>query len=150
VIGELLGLESTTLPHLDERAFARACAFVVAALERGAIASAHLVGDGGVLAAIAKMAFVSDRGLGFRVDPRPMLRDLDHDAAWFSEIPAFVLEVVDPAAFAELGARMDVASYDAGEVLAEPVAAIGDERISIAELREAWEAPLRGFYEDVA
>jgi hypothetical protein len=79
-----------------------------------------------------------------------MLRDLDHDAAWFSEIPAFVLEVVDPAAFAELGARMDVASYDAGEVVTEPVAAIGDERISIAELREAWEAPLRGFYEDVA
>jgi phosphoribosylformylglycinamidine synthase len=150
VVAELLGIDSTTLPALDVHAFARQYRFVAAALASGAISSAHLVGDGGVLAAIAKMAFASFDGLGFRVDPQPMLRDLDHDAAWFSEIPGFVVEVADLQAFAELGARMHVAAFDAGSVLAQPYAMIGDEQIPLAELRDAWEAPLRDFYGSVA
>jgi hypothetical protein len=58
--------------------------------------------------------------------------------------------VTDAVAFAELTARHRVAAYEAGETIAEPVAAIGNERIAIDDLREAWEAPLRDFYGSVA
>ncbi len=150
VIAELLGLESATLPDLHAPAFARQCELVVAALERGAVAAAHLVTDGGVLAGVAKMAFASEAGLGFRIDPGPLAEPFGHDAVLFAEMPAFVVEVVDPVGFAELGARLGVGAYDAGEVLAEPAALLGGERIPLAALREAWEAPLRGFYASAA
>ncbi|BDE05955.1 phosphoribosylformylglycinamidine synthase subunit PurL [Vulcanimicrobium alpinum] len=146
VIAERLALRTRALPRIDERRFAAECALVRAALERRVVASAHLVGDGGLLTAIAKMALASERGCGFRVDPKPLAEPLGHEVLWFAQTPAFVLEVVDADGFARLTAEMRVAAYDAGEVLADPVAAIGDERIAMAELREAWEAPLRDFY----
>jgi phosphoribosylformylglycinamidine synthase subunit PurL len=146
VIAELLGLESTTLPQLRHQSFGRQCALVADALESGVALAAHLVTDGGALAAIAKMALASHAGLGFRVDPRPVADDAGHETAWFAEVPAFVLEVGDAVAFAASTARHGVSAYDAGEVIAEPLAAVGAERIPLAELREAWEAPLRDFY----
>jgi phosphoribosylformylglycinamidine synthase len=150
VIAELLGVRSTTLPELHHHAFARQCALVLEALERGVAASAHAIADGGALAAVAKMAFASHARVGFRIDPRPVAEHAGHEAAWFAEIPAFVLEVTDAVAFAELTARHRVAAYEAGETIAEPVAVIGNERIAIDDLREAWEAPLRDFYGSVA
>ncbi len=146
VIAEQIGLSSITLPQLDMHAFGRQCALAREGLANGTLLSAHLVGDGGVLTAVAKMALRSLRGLGFRVDSGPMVRDLDHDAAWFSEIPGFVVEVADPQTFAAMTARHRVRAYDAGVVLGEEVAQIDDERIPLAQLREVWEAPLREFY----
>ena len=146
VVAELFGIATQALPALDHHAFARQCALVLDGLERGTIASAHAITDGGALAAIAKMAFASHAGLGFRIDPLPVEDRPGHDAAWFAEIPAFVVEVTDPTAFAELTARHRVAAYDAGRTIAESAAAIGDERIALADLRETWEAPLRDFY----
>ncbi|HZO94784.1 MAG TPA: phosphoribosylformylglycinamidine synthase subunit PurL [Candidatus Baltobacteraceae bacterium] len=146
VIAELLALETTTLPDLRAHAFAKQCALVIACLERGAIGAAHLVTDGGVLAALAKMAFASEDGLGFRIDPRPLAEPAGHELAWFSETPAFAVEVLDVAAFTELAAQHGVPGYDAGETLAEPVALLGEERVALDELRDAWEAPLRDFY----
>ncbi|HTJ28707.1 MAG TPA: phosphoribosylformylglycinamidine synthase subunit PurL [Candidatus Limnocylindria bacterium] len=146
VVADLIGLRSQTLPELNEHVFARQCLLLRTALERGAIGGAHLVGDGGVLAAIAKMALAAEPGIGFRIDPAPVIEMQADESVWFGEIPAFVVEVLDADAFAELGAHFGIASYDAGETIAEPVAVLGDERIAMADLREAWEAPLRDFY----
>ncbi|HTD32171.1 MAG TPA: phosphoribosylformylglycinamidine synthase subunit PurL [Candidatus Elarobacter sp.] len=146
VIAEVLGVRSTTLPAANHHAFARQCALVLDGLENGSIAAAHAVGDGGTLAAIAKMSLASEAGIGFRVDPRPVAEHAGHDAAWFAEVPAFVVEVIDAVAFAELTARHRVAAYDAGQTIGEPVCLIGDERVPLDGAREAWEAPLRGFY----
>jgi len=145
-IAGLRDLGSRAVAALHRRAVAREGARVVAALGQGGILAGHLVTDGGALAAIAKMAFASDTGLGFRIDPQPVAERAGHDLAWFAEMPAFVVEVADNALFAKLSARHGVAAYDAGEVIAEPAAIIGNERISLAELREGWEAPLRDFY----
>ncbi|MBV8748794.1 MAG: phosphoribosylformylglycinamidine synthase subunit PurL [Candidatus Eremiobacteraeota bacterium] len=146
VVAEVAGFAATTLPALHLHEFARQCALVADAMERGAVAAAHLVSDGGVLAAVAKMAFASSAGLGFRIDPRPVADGAGHDMAWFAEVPAFVVEVVDATGFAELVARHGVRAYDAGEVIAEADAVLGDECIPLADLRAAWEAPLRDFY----
>jgi len=146
VVGELLGLASATLPDVRVHAFARQCELVARCLERGAIGAAHLVTDGGVLAAIAKMAFAAEPGLGFAIDPAPMAERAGGELGWFAETPAFVVEVFDVEAFARLGAELRVDSYDAGVTIPEPYAVLGDERVPLEELREAWEAPLRDFY----
>jgi phosphoribosylformylglycinamidine synthase len=146
VLGELLALRSTTLPSFHAHAFARQCDLVIEALETNLVSAAHLVTDGGVLAALAKMAFASPAGLGFAIDPAPVAERMGHDAAWFAEMPAFVVEVEDAEAFALLAARLGVSTYDAGTVLATPDAQLGAERVALADLREAWEAPLRDFY----
>jgi len=150
VLAELLGLRTTTLPSFDARAFSRQCELVVEALTTSAICAAHLVTDGGVLAALAKMAFASQAGLGFRIDPAPLAERFGHDAAWFAETLAFVVEVADAEAFARLAALLGVATYDAGMVLAAAEALLGAERVPLAALREAWEEPLRDFYGSVA
>jgi hypothetical protein len=98
-----------------------------------------------VLAAIAKMALAAD-GIGFAIDPSPVIEMQADESVWFAEIPAFVVEVLDPDGFAELEAHFGIAAYDAGETIAEPVAALGEECVAMADLREAWEAPLREFY----
>ncbi|HTW82475.1 MAG TPA: phosphoribosylformylglycinamidine synthase subunit PurL [Candidatus Sulfotelmatobacter sp.] len=150
VIAELLQLRSTTLPSFHAHAFGKQCDLVIEALETNLISAAHLVTDGGVLAAIAKMAFASHDRLGFAVDPTPVGEWVAHDVAYFSETPAFIVEVDDAEAFALLAARLGVSTYDAGTVIQEPEARLGDERIPLAELREAWEAPLRDFYGSAA
>jgi phosphoribosylformylglycinamidine synthase II len=146
VLAELLALRSTTLPSFHTHAFSRQCDLVIEALETNVVSAAHLVTDGGVLAALAKMAFASPAALGFAIDPTPVAERMGHDAAWFAEMPAFVVEVDDAEAFALLAARLGVSTYDAGTVLAEPEARLGAERVALADLREAWEAPLRDFY----
>ena len=92
------------------------------------------------------MAFASREGFGFRVDPQPLAEVPGHEAALFAEQPAFVVEVADVEAYATLGARHGVRGYEAGIVLATPEAVIGDDRMELAALRDAWEAPLRDFY----
>jgi phosphoribosylformylglycinamidine synthase II len=150
VLAELLALRTTALPAFEARAFAQQCELVVEALTTNAICAAHLVTDGGVLAALAKMAFASHAGLGFRIDPAPLAERFGHDAGWFAETLAFVVEVADAPAFARLAALLGVTTYDAGTVLAAPDALLGAERVPLAALREAWEAPLRDFYGNVA
>jgi phosphoribosylformylglycinamidine (FGAM) synthase-like enzyme len=150
VLAELLALRTTALPAFEARAFAQQCELVVEALTTNAICAAHLVTDGGVLAALAKMAFASHAGLGFRIDPAPLAERFGHDAGWFAETLAFVVEVADAPAFARLAALLGVTTYDAGTVLAAPDALLGAERVPLAALRDAWEAPLRDFYGNVA
>jgi phosphoribosylformylglycinamidine synthase len=149
VIGEILGLSQRTLPALDCERFARSCALVRAGLANGAIASAHCVGNGGTLAALAKMAFAAD-GLAFRIDPRPVTEPHGHEAVWFAEVAAFVVEVADADAFARLAASLHVAAFEAGETIAGDIVELGDEHVPLAVLREAWEAPLRDFYGSAA
>ncbi len=149
VIAEQLGLAQRDLPAFAADHFARACTLVREGLRAGTIAAAHLVGDGGVLAAIAKMAFAS-RGLAFRIDPAPLAEPHGHELVWFSEVPAFVVEVIDADAFARATATIGIAAFDAGVVIDGPDAELGVERVPLAALREAWEAPLRDFYGSVA
>jgi hypothetical protein len=85
-----------------------------------------------------------------RIDPATLLQERHHETAWFAEVAAFVIEVAEPDAFARLTAHHRVSAYEAGVVIAGPDAVIGSERVPIAGLREAWEAPLRDFYGSAA
>jgi phosphoribosylformylglycinamidine (FGAM) synthase-like enzyme len=144
------------LSDVDYEWFARACDLVRDANDAGMLLSVHDVSDGGELTAIAEMAFAADdlgKPLGcFFYD----FRETDWNPVWaFTESPGFVLEVKRTAYHdfrLRAGARSIVGIAPIGSTLAEPVFQVrtSDQRIvesvPIAQLREAWDAPLRDFY----
>jgi phosphoribosylformylglycinamidine synthase len=157
VVAELLGLETAVLSDVDYEWFGRACRFVRDANKAGMLLSAHDSSDGGMLVAITEMAFAAgDRGrsLGCFVFD---WRETGWNPVWaFNESPGFVLEVKAAAydEFRLLANRawiVGIAPF--GSTVDEPVLQVRSaergivvESVSIAELRKAWEAPLRDFY----
>ena len=156
VVAELLEIDAHALCDVDYDWFARVCRFVRDANAAGMLRSAHDISDGGVLAAIAEMAFAAEdrgRSLGFFVYD---WRETGWQPFWaFNEQPGFVLEL-DPARYKEFrllaNAAWIVGVAPFGGTLPEPLAQIRTtdqnavESVPLAELREAWEAPLCGFY----
>ncbi len=139
-----------------------------AAIERGLVLAAAAVGAGGVLVALAKMAFAT-------LDTGPLGAELAGEVGpWaFAESGGLVFEVADDAAFRALCA--DGGLRDDGPALHDPATraalaasdrergayarlgtTIGEavfrtergEAFELFALRDAWTAPLRGFYED--
>jgi hypothetical protein len=70
---------------------------------------------------------------------------------WFEEFHGFVCEVDDWGAFRLLGHEYGVKTFYIGNTIEEPfIRTEYRHEISVQELREAWEAPLRDFYGSVA
>lgn len=163
VVAEVLGIETQALPHVDLDWFARACRFVRAAIHDGLVLAVRDISDGGPLTAIAEMAFAAaERGrpFGFRIDLASRSAadgtTAGVEAVWrFDESPGFVLEVPratldavralataqrivlpDPIGYTTAKPALDVQSADGMLV----------ESVSIGDLHEAWDAPLREFY----
>ncbi|GAC1580247.1 MAG: phosphoribosylformylglycinamidine synthase subunit PurL [Candidatus Elarobacter sp.] len=151
VFAELLGIGVSALPAAGAVWFAGACALVRAAIAAGIVLSARDVSDGGYLTAVAEMALASDPPLGVRIGETG---PLDAESSWrrFAESPGFVLEVADLERFVALASTHRIAIRREMRTIAEPVIEHCDdrdrviERIALADLREAWEAPLRDFY----
>ncbi len=156
VLAEVLGLDVRALPAVNFEWFSRACAFVRDAIARGIVLAARDVSDGGYLEAAAEMALASDGArIGVRIGE---FAPMDASTMWsrFVEAPGFVLEVGDFGRFIALAEqyalpiRLDMQTID------EPCIEHIDEnervidRRTLAELREAWEAPLRDFYGSAA
>jgi phosphoribosylformylglycinamidine (FGAM) synthase-like enzyme len=162
----VLGIPARALPELDYDWFGRACSFVREAIARGLVSAVRDISDGGPIAALTEMAFAAvDRGrpIGFRVD---LLARADRlaedrqrratDAIWrFDESPGFVLEVPlralsDVQVLSRSYGIFSTAPY--GSTIAEPAVEVRSaddvliESLPLAELREAWDAPLRDFY----
>jgi phosphoribosylformylglycinamidine synthase len=153
VVAEIAGAAARGVPHVDFDAFAAACTMVRESFADGIVLAARDVSDGGVAAALAEMAFpaLRDRGIGFWLDAPAC------GAQAFSEAPAFVLEVdraVLPQAL-RAAARTGAVARKIGETIAQPEAVFGADRdagghnvrILLSTLRDAWQAPLRDFYE---
>jgi phosphoribosylformylglycinamidine synthase II len=163
VLAELRGMRSTTVPEVDYALFGRYCALIRDGIARGILLSVRDVSDGGILAAVAEMACAAldERSLGADLLHYDKIYDVDlwiddfipstEMAIWFAEFPGFVCEVADSGAFRRLAKGYGVKTFYVGNTIAEPV--IRTEyrhEISVRELREAWEAPLRDFYGSVA
>ncbi len=153
VYAELRGIRSRTLPEIDYQMFLAACEYVREGIARGVILGARDVSDGGLLAAAAEMAFAADSPIGFAFEEDCGL--INHgeygSASWFGEHVGYVIEVGKDEAVRAIADR-DVPYYEFGWTIGEPFAERYDdggalnERVLLADLREAWEAPLRAFY----
>ena len=114
------------------------------------VLAAHDVSDGGVLVALAKMAFASRDGArsGIRLEPSPL--DGSDGFAAYAEACGFVVEVSDEAAFTQLAARADVSVVRLGHTDAAFLLHLTNGRaLALDELYEVWSEPLRDFYAPV-
>lgn len=143
--------ESSALP-VDDALVARAqIGLVLDAYARDLISGAHDISDGGLATALCEMAFaVPDRKLGVCVSASSTRAgDVGAFGAWFGELGGFVVEVAPAqrAAFEALARERNVWFAHLGEVTGEPALVLGEARFDARALYEAWDAPLRGFYD---
>ncbi len=163
VVAEITGLASTTLPEVDYAQFSNYCALIRDAFARGILLAVRDVSDGGILAAVAEMACAAldDRSLGAQLMHYDKIYDVDlwvgdyipgsYMSIWFAEFPGFVCEVNDWTTFRRLASEYDVKTFSIGKTIAEPfIRTEYRQEVSVQDLREAWEAPLRDFYGSVA
>jgi phosphoribosylformylglycinamidine synthase subunit PurL len=157
VFAEIYGVQDARLPLVDYDALRNEIAVLLAAFERGLVLSAHDISDGGLLAALAEMAFASfatgHRGIELERDPDVV--------SSFAEASGFIVEVTDTTQFEavchehgvsaeappeRLGSAERIGRTIADPVLAAPAGTVAD----LLTLYEAWSAPLRDFYGDAA
>jgi phosphoribosylformylglycinamidine synthase len=154
VAAEVLGVPGGALPRPDYARMRRELACLLAAHDRGLVAAAHDVSDGGLLTAVAEMAFaaLAVRPVGVRL-AHPCdwtAQTAGHEEAYFGEAGAFVVEASDAAAFAALSAEFEVTLFEIGATIEAPLLVTHEQPAGhdLYALREIWEAPLRGFYDE--
>jgi len=156
VYAELAGLATPNLAQPDYAAIRRELALLGALQDSGLVLAVHDVSDGGLLVAVAEMAFAASRAgalLGARiVDPAGWAPALPAAVALFGEYGGFVLEVADATAIHGLADAYGVAVLHIGETLDQPEIAIepSPQPLAVGALHDAWSAPLRDFYGDAA
>ncbi len=145
------GLGGGVVPRPDLALAPRVFAGLQAAIHRGLVRSCHDLSEGGLAVAIAEMAFAG--GVGAEITHLGSAAGvLNEEVLLFSESTTrFVVEVApgDAAALREcLGPEVPLAQL--GQTCREPrlrIAGTGGEWVvwaSLAELKEAWQKPLRG------
>jgi len=147
VYADLLGIVDAPLPTIAYDRVEREIALLLAAYAENLVLAAHDVSDGGVLVALAKMAFATagDSRIGVRLVPSPL--DGREGTAAFAEACGFIVEVTDTVAFAALAAAHGIEPLRLGETTAEyTIALAGDIEAPLDALYETWSAPLRDFY----
>jgi len=139
---DAVGAAGGRVPRVDLGALPSVLDAVHAAVRDGVALACHDVSDGGLMVALAEMAFGG--GLGADVDLTPL--EARADAALFAETAGvFVVEVADEGA---ARAAFDGVPWVAvGATRAEPALRVrsGGETLvdaSLAELRAAWERPM--------
>jgi phosphoribosylformylglycinamidine synthase len=158
VYASVRGIDDT-LPQANYEHARRELRVLAAGFERGLIAAAHDVSDGGLLVAVAEMAFAN-----LDLDGAPAIGARLRDTSvwangsasqledYFGEYGGFVVEAFDATAFAELGAEFDANIAGIGETISDAALVLeadGGERLELRALHESWSAPLRDFYGDV-
>jgi phosphoribosylformylglycinamidine synthase len=156
---------NSRVPQVDVETAKRTFAAVHEAMQRGLVRACHDLSEGGLAVAAAEMAFAGNCGATIRLAdvPRdasvdPAAEDLDVVLLFSESASRFVIEV-PPAQQAALEAVLQNAQVSfrhIGEVTAEPRVQFANGRPSsisrgsawqidlpLAELKEAWQKPLR-------
>lgn len=132
VLGELLATDGP-LPQLSYGAERVAVGIVETAISLGVLRSCRAVGNGGVLTALARLAFdamQSGRTVGAEIDfGNP-----------FCEAGGFLCEVSDDSEIDVTGALR------IGTTIGESLLVVNGSRLDLASLYETWAAPLRAVY----
>jgi phosphoribosylformylglycinamidine synthase len=144
------GLAGGSVPRVDCAAGRHVFRAVSAAIRDGLVRACHDLSEGGLLVAAAEMAFAGNLGLQIEVG-KIGPEDLPVPVALFSESPSRFLVEVPPAkrsAFEAVMAKTPVFAIDVGKVTADrKLAVLGKDEVivseTVADLKEAWQKPLR-------
>lgn len=148
VYADLLGAAPSALPMIDYDRIAAQQRLVLAAHRAGIVAAAHDVSDGGLLVALAKMAFATHAcaRLGVALTSLAQLEQ----RYWFGEATGFVVEIApsDEATFRALARESGADLLALGTVTTDYRLQSRDGALDVAldELHAAWRAPLADFY----
>jgi phosphoribosylformylglycinamidine synthase len=143
------GASGGAVPKVDPAIGRKVFAALSRAIRDGAVRSCHDLSEGGLAVAAAEMAFAGGLGIQISVDRAETERN---DVALFSESPSrFLVEVEEAQAdrFREILGRAGAPFHAIGIVNATSrlvIKGIRDNVVvdeSIADLKEAWQKPLR-------
>jgi phosphoribosylformylglycinamidine synthase subunit PurL len=132
VLGELLGMEGP-LPAISYKAERSAMEILEGAIASGVLLSCRAISDGGMLTALARLAFdarLAGRNLGAEIDfGNPLC-----------EAGGFLCEVSDDSQIDMTG------TLRIGTTIDEPSLVVNGTRFTVAELFTIWSAPLWEIY----
>ena len=103
-------------------------------IKKGYIKSAYVIGGGGTMEAVAKMAFGNKYGVRF--DEEVSLADLTDPC-----FGSFVVEMDTRDVY-----KLGIPGLLLGEVIEEPEFIFGDEKVSLDEAIDVWEKPLESVF----
>ena len=132
MLAELLGIDAA-LPAIDYGAERAAIAIVRDAIARGVVHSCRAIGNGGMLTALARLAFDAlraGRSIGAEIEASNPL----------CEAGGFVCEIAGDAEL-DLSGSLRVGTTTAGDALW-----VNGVRFEIARLYESWSQPLDELY----
>jgi phosphoribosylformylglycinamidine synthase len=144
------GLAGGAVPRVDVAAGRQVFKAVSTAIRDGLVRSCHDLSEGGLAVAAAEMAFAGNLGIQLNIeDVGP--EDLPVAVALFSESPSRFLIEVRPAsqkAFEALMEKGPVFAMPIGKVTTDKkFSVLGKDEVilseSLADLKEAWQKPLR-------
>jgi len=155
VLADAHALSDRRIARIDYASLRGELALLDAANRAGVVCAAHDVSDGGLIVALAEMAFAARRPLGIAMADasRSGVDALASVEALFGEAGGFVVEVCDVAAFEALALACGLTAGDytrVATVTDDPMLRAFGHEMSLARLHDVWSAPLRGFYEDSA
>jgi len=144
------GLAGGNVPRVDVAAGRHVFKAMSQAIRDGLVRSCHDLSEGGLLVAAAEMAFAGNLGIQLEVG-KVGPEDLPIPVALFSESPSRFLVEVAPAgraAFESVMAKAPVFAIDVGKVTGDKkLAVLGKDEVivseTLADLKEAWQKPLR-------
>jgi len=145
------GFIGNHVPEVDPRQAKDLMDRLSSAMEKGLVRACHDCSEGGIGVAVAEMAFAGGLGAAVRLKDVPLGEPVDRDDfILFSESNSRFLVEVTPQSRGEFEKVMTGTSFAAiGQVTDNEVLEIygvaGGKKVavSIAELKEAWQRPLR-------
>ena len=139
------------VPKVNLKTAPKVMVAVAEAISQGLIEACHDCSEGGLAVAVAEMAFAGGMGMEISLPQSPVSKDvLRTDQILFSESPSrFVIEI-RPENFGKIAHILrDVRFGEIGKVTEETKLIVKDAHnkpvieADIAELKEAWQKPLR-------
>jgi phosphoribosylformylglycinamidine (FGAM) synthase-like enzyme len=146
-LSRIHGLEKGAIPKLDFGTEKRHQAFILSAIEKGLLKSAHDISDGGLAIALAECCM--EKELGIKVQMESMLRT---DVVLFSESQSRFVVSCSPEALAELQRLMDLQEipYEILDTVESEdfVIDINNKNIvalKVKDMKEAWKGAFQCF-----
>lgn len=150
VLADVLAVRDAPLALPDPIRAREEIETLLRAAGEGLLLAAHDVSDGGLLTAVAEMAFAAQR------DGRRIGAQLDDPCAWtqgavgdlealFGESGGFVVETADAQAFERLCGEAEFV-HEIGVTIDQAVIAVDEDAFDLQALQQAWSRPLAEVY----
>lgn len=143
---DIQGLVGNEIPQVDLHQLPKVLRGVHRAIKRGQVLACHDVSEGGIISAVAEMAFGGDCGVKIELTANTQRPDL----FLFNETAGtFIVEVSDEATAKQLFVKLPHRKLGKTTTKKEITVLVGKNKLFTAstdELKQAWQAPLQKIF----